>query len=114
MKHDLLAVGRAGDEPVGKNKVGEELEAGVIEHDVDARALERREMIPGGGQVVVDDPVTAIAGVVTLEGFDVGVGEAGEEGEVARGVAPELGLDEVEEGGVADLVVVLLGFDELL
>lgn len=96
-----------GEEVPREDEVDEELEAGVIEDDVDAAmglaaggGLEVFEGGEGVGEVVDDDVgLGGFAGLRALQLLDVVVGKVREEGEVGR-VAPEADLAHfVEEEG---------------
>lgn len=87
---DLAADTRL-DEPVGKDKVGVELETGVVKNEVDAAALEvdneLRELI----EVVAENVLLGGSKVVTtsrLKGLDVVLGHVNEQRQVGR-VAPQ-------------------------
>ncbi len=100
----------SGQEVRGEEQVDEELEAGVVEDDVDAAvagggALRGGggEDVVGGGQVVGEDGAFGgFAGGGGLECLDVGVGQGGQEGEVG-GVAPEADFGHFEEEGLCGL-----------
>lgn len=90
--------GEAGGQQVaGEDEVDVELEAGVVEDDVDpafglALGLGLLEGVKGAGEVVDQDVLLGgLAGLGALELLDVLVGQGGEEGQVG-GVAPEADL----------------------
>jgi len=56
LEDDSRAV-RRRDEPVGHHKVREQLEAVIVKDDVDASALELRDVLPGALKVVGEDEV---------------------------------------------------------
>lgn len=51
---------RRADEPVGHDEVGEQLEAAVVEDNVDAGGLELREVLPRALKVVGEDEVRLV------------------------------------------------------
>ena len=113
-------VGReaGGEQVAGQDQVDVELEAGVVEDDVDAALLiagflGSEQQIEGGGEVVDEDVLLGcLPRLGALELLDVLVGQVGEEGQVGR-VAPEADLAHLHEEDLFGLLVdwaVLSGF----
>lgn len=104
-----------GEEVAGEDEVDEELEAGVVEDDVDAAILILAvtaglvQDVEGGVEVVDEDILLrGLAGFRALELLDVFVGEGGEEGEVS-GIAPEADLAHLGKEDAVGLLDLLRG-----
>lgn len=104
-----------GEEVAGEDEVDEELEAGVVEDDVDAAVLVLAvatglvQDVEGGVEVIDEDVLLrGLAGFGTLELLDVFVGEGSEEGEVG-GVTPEADLAHLGEEDTVGLLDLLWG-----
>ncbi len=50
---------RRGEKPVGEDHDGNQLEAGIVKHDVDTSILKRRDSLPGLVEVVGEDELAA-------------------------------------------------------
>ena len=102
----------------GENQIDEELEAGVVEHNVDSAVLVltgrvvfrgAEDLIRGGEVVGQDVFLRRLARRGALEFLDVFVGEGGQEGEVG-GVAPEAYLGHFGEDGFLGVCEVIGSF----